>query len=395
LAAEIRSLRSEELDDSFRLSQFAFQYELSPEELERSKQRTDPSLTWGWFEDGQLAAKATFLRLKLFVGGEAIPMGGVAGVATWPEHRRSGKVEALLKHGLQLMRERGETVSMLSPFSYPFYARYGWSMLTERKTYTLAAGQISHLHAFQIPAGGSIRRVDPQAEWALLNEIYRPYAARYNGMLDRDERWWKNSVLRLKRQAAVYTGADGTPAGYLLYNVSGDELKVHEAVWLDGTSRSALLKFLANHDSMAKSISLTLPVSDRLPYLLEDPRVKQEVNAYFMFRVVDLERFIAAYRFAGPATELSLDLTDPHAPWNNGTYLWQTDSEGRATRIRREPTGHGDPIRCEIRALSAMMIGAARPSFLREGGRLSGSDEAIRRWEAALPQRETYLADFF
>ncbi len=396
MTAEIRSLREEDLDESLRLSQFAFQYELAPEEVEQRKKRMNPSLTLAWFEDGAMAAKASFLPLRAFIAGKPFAMGGVAGVATWPEHRRTGKVEALLRRGLTFMRERGETVSMLAPFSFEFYARYGWTMLTERKQYTFESGRVAQLHAFEIPEGGGIRRVDAKSEWQLLNEVYRQHAARFNGMLDRDEDWWQHSVLgQRKGQAAVYFGPDGTAQGYLLYKVAESEVKVQEAVWLDADAQGALLKFLANHDSMAKSIEMTVPASDRLPYLLRNPNLKQELKPYFMFRVVDVEAFVPAYPFKAVAGDLSVELTDEHAPWNAGAYTWQLDSSGRAALTRRQLGDGDESIRCDIAAFSAMMIGAARPVFLRETGRLSGSDEAVRRWESALPKCETYLQDFF
>ncbi len=52
-------------------------------------------------------------------------MGGVAGVATYPEYRRSGYVKELLQHSLQTMKKDGYTVSMLHPFAVSFYRKYG------------------------------------------------------------------------------------------------------------------------------------------------------------------------------------------------------------------------------------------------------------------------------
>ncbi len=55
-------------------------------------------------------------------------MGGVAGVATYPEYRRSGYVKELLQHSLQTMKKDGYTVSMLHPFAVAFYRKYGWEL---------------------------------------------------------------------------------------------------------------------------------------------------------------------------------------------------------------------------------------------------------------------------
>ena len=60
-------------------------------------------------------------------------MGGIAGVATWPENRRQGHVSTLLKHALQEMKSKGQTLSFLHPFSIPFYRKFGWELYAEYK----------------------------------------------------------------------------------------------------------------------------------------------------------------------------------------------------------------------------------------------------------------------
>ena len=58
------------------------------------------------------------------------------------------------------------------------------------------------------------------ADIPLLSRLYEAYASRYNGTLQRSERWWKDSVLsRKKGYTAVYYRADGEAAGYLLYEI--------------------------------------------------------------------------------------------------------------------------------------------------------------------------------
>jgi hypothetical protein len=52
---EIRALTYAELDASLTLSQYAFQYTLSPEELKQKKEKQKPEQTWGLFVSGQLA----------------------------------------------------------------------------------------------------------------------------------------------------------------------------------------------------------------------------------------------------------------------------------------------------------------------------------------------------
>ncbi|WP_166240727.1 GNAT family N-acetyltransferase [Paenibacillus turpanensis] len=400
---EIRNLRYEELDDLYRLHQFSFQYVLSKEDLAARRANAKTEWLWGNFEGNTLTSAAVTIPLQVFIRGQAHRMSGVAGVATWPEYRRTGKVEALLVHCLKMMKERGEAVSMLAPFSFPFYRKFGWEMMTELKHYTISGEQLSPVLRWK--CAGSYERVDAAKEWPLLNRMYGEFARRYNGMLVRDEHWWKTSVLRRKTgHTVVYRSEAGTPAGYLIYSVEKKTMSVKELVWLDEEARTALWRFIANHDSMVNEVKATVPASDRLPFLLSDPRIKQEIEPYFMFRVVDVESFAGQLAFASNYEgKLGLTIEDPYAPWNVGSYVWQV-KDGRAILLERGAAddqriraSHAEAawLECGIQEFSAIALGAEKPALLHQTGRLGASDEAVKAWSEALPAEETFLLDFF
>ena len=105
----IRSIGHDEAEESIRLSQFAFQYELSVEERLERIVNFKPEQSWGYYVEEQLAAKLTIHKLKTWINGCSFDMGGIAGVATWPEFRRHGMVKKLLIHALQTMKAAGQT----------------------------------------------------------------------------------------------------------------------------------------------------------------------------------------------------------------------------------------------------------------------------------------------
>lgn len=392
----IRSLNPEDMKESMRLSQFAFQFELAPEELKERLARLKPEEAWGMFtEDGELAAKLTLLPLEAYIGGQALPMGGIAGVATWPEYRRGGLVKRLLQHALTVMKERGQTVSFLHPFQFEFYRRFGWETYTEYKKYELDMAQVPRFPE----ASGQVKQI---REIGVLRGVYEAYAKRYNGMLARSESWWEWNIMTLKNKggtAAVYTDEDGAPSGYILYKVRDQVLTVNEWVALDMEAAKGLWSFIGNHDSMAKKVTLQQEAGSRLTSLLKDPRVKQEVVPYFMARLVDAEAFLAGYGFReGAAGSLRLAVKDEYAPWNEGLYELELGQDGKA-KVRftpaENPEAPADGVACGIGVLTSMLLGYERPLFWLESGRLSGSREAVELLEKAIPKRSTYLLDFF
>jgi predicted acetyltransferase len=389
----IRTLKKEELEDSIRLSCFAFQYEVSPEEKEERIRQTDPETVWGCFVDGKLAAKMTIHPLRTYIQGRPYAMGGVAGVATWPEYRRQGFVAKLLLQGLKAMKEKGQTVSFLHPFSIPFYRKYGWELFTDYKTYEI---DVTKLPTLPHPEG-TVERVS--GDWRLLDHVYQAFAAQYNGTLVRDEAWWTRKVRPDRGMAAVYRDPEGQARGYLLYTVKNRIMQIAEWIWLDVTARLGLLKFVCNHDSMFDKIVMKAPADDLLPFLLHDPRVKQELWPYFMARIVDVKSFVEQYAFEAPEADetLYIRVEDAQAPWNDGAFRLDVDREGRATANvmpSDAPQGEG-ALRCDIGALTAMLMGYRRPAEYARLGRLRGEEPAVRRFERLVPRRATYLPDYF
>jgi predicted acetyltransferase len=217
-------------------------------------------------------------------------------------------------------------------------------------------------------------------------------------MLKRTESWWKNRILeRKKGTTAVYYGADGEAEGYVHYQVKDRVCTVHELVHLKREARLALWRFLADHDSMIDKLVIRVPNDDRLPFLLDDPRIKQETIPYFMARIVDVKSFIEKYPFvSGAEAAFLLEIQDEHADWNNGVFTVTVDESGTA-RVAAEPLQVSDlpSVSCSIQTLTALLTGYQRPSFLQDIGRLQGTLQGLGMLERLVPARTTYLADFF
>lgn len=394
---QIRTFKLEELEESMKLSQFAFQIEPDPQTLEARRSRLKPEELWGYFVNGRLASQLRLLQLSIWLNGERFEMGGIASVATWPEYRRQGQVGKLLRHSLNVMKERGMTVSMLHPFSFAFYRKYGWEMTVEQKVCAMNAGQLPRLPE---PSGHMERLEDPAQAWQLLDQIYSAFAPRYNGMLIRNEEWWKRELaMRWSGTAAVYYDGNGRPAGYVIYEVKKRELKVKDWAAVNRDALFGIWKLIANHDSMADRYEWTTALDDPFTMLLHDPRIEQRIVPYFMGRIVDVQPFLQRFRFqpAEHSEVLSLQVKDDEASWNDGIYRLEVDAHGCVTDIDKieENVNAENLIICDIQALTSMMFGCRRPRALHAFDKISGSEDAVLRWEARLPQLTSYLADFF
>lgn len=391
---QIRQLTAEEFESRIALSEFAFQYKVAPERLEEERAHFRPEETWGLFdEESKLLSALTILPLEIFVQGRILRMGGIAGVASWPETRRGGNVTGLLKRSLEVMRDQGQTVSMLAPFQFSFYRKFGWEFTIERKRYEIEM----ELLPKRKDAPGRLERVSKDA--GIFKELYRNFASRYNGTLNRTEDWWSRKVLNRSGIAVVWYDDQGQPGGYICYEVQNRVLTVHDWAWNDNRARAALWSFIANHDSMAERVHVTVPESDDLSYFLPNPRFKQEIVPYFMSRIVDVEAFAALYPFreANDEERLILEVRDEYAAWNERRFCFVLGTDGSCTLAAETSIMQGSsPIAsCDIQVLTAMMLGNRRPLRLYESGLLQGDRQAAEILERRIPLRDAYLADFF
>lgn len=389
---ELRQLRMDEFDISTKLSEYAFQYTLTPEQRESNQKHFKPERFWGIFDGEELQAKLTIIPLQVYLQGNIFAMGGIAGVATWPENRRQGHVSTLLKHALQEMKGKGQTLSFLHPFSIPFYRKFGWELFAEYHKYVIPVSKFPR--KVEVP-GRIVRDVN---DIAALDGIYQVYASRYNGTLVREEAWWTRSVLQGDNHSVVYYSAKGKPTGYALYELKDKELVCDEFVFLNEEARSALWTFFANHDSRIEQVTMTMvPTDDQLPYMLPDPRVTRETVPYFMARIVDLQSFVEQYAFeAGREAVLTIEVVDSAAPWNAGLWRLSVNGEGKAD-LSELPADRGEQadLSTDIQTLSALFTGYKRPQALYSIQRLTGDAKAAAQLEAMIPAGQTCLMDFF
>ncbi|MBY9077174.1 GNAT family N-acetyltransferase [Paenibacillus sp. HN-1] len=389
---EIRQLRAEEFDASVSLSEYAFQYKMSSESREKAKARYKPERDWGIFEEGELAAKFTLLPLETYIQGSSVLMGGIAGVATWPENRRKGLVARLLRHALEQMNKEGRPLSFLHPFSVPFYRKFGWDLYCEYKNYTIPTSKFPA----KVQTKGNVVRDKGGVE--LLDSLYRSFASSYNGTLVRNMDWWEHSVLDDSTHYAVYYTEAGEPEGYALYKITNKVLTIDEFVWLSLEARKGLWTFFGNHDSMITEANLKLvPSDDDLPYLLPDPRIPQENYPYFMARIVNAKSLVEklAFRADGAESSILLSLSDPLAPWNEGSWRLTISESGQASLEPSEAGDAGHMAACGIGTLTAMLLGYKRPIDLYRGGLLEGTEGAAVWLENKVLPARTALFDFF
>ena len=385
---EMKQLSAADYEEIFALSQFAFQYELSEAAFAAKEAEAKRHIIWGMMNDGRLAAKMHLIPLSCYIHGRKFEVGGVSSVATWPEYRRQGLVKKLLYHGLKQMKQDGQTISFLHPFSVPFYRKYGWELTFTEKQYTIPVEKMRG----SWDASGYVRRT--QRDIPLLDQIYTAYAKNFTGMILRDEKWWEQRVLKDKPHSAIAYNEKNQPEGYVLYEVKANTFTVKDMAYASANGWKLLLQFIANHDSMIEQVKMVVPENDNLPLLVDEPRFKQQIVPYFMARIVDVLAFLKDYPFQGGVHQaVTIHVEDDFFPENSGVY--QISKHGEVTSVSPGSMKSGNGIHCTIQSLTMMLLGYKRPVELYHLGLLEGEQEQIEQLEQLIPEQQTFFADFF
>ncbi|KAB7639379.1 MULTISPECIES: enhanced intracellular survival protein Eis [Bacillus] len=380
-------LKEDKFREALRLSEYAFQYKVDEDRLQQQLTKMKESHeVYGIMEGENLAAKLHLIPFHIYIGKEKFKMGGVAGVATYPEYRRSGYVKELLQHSLQTMKKDGYTVSMLHPFAVSFYRKYGWELCANLLVCHMTKSDL----VMKKQVNGTVKRFNKENHQEEVEKLYETFAERFSGMLVRNEKWWLQAVYD-DLTLAIYYDENKTAAGYMLYKIEKSKMTVEEFVPLHNEARNGLWNFICQHDSMIKDLEMTVSENEPFLYTLQEPRVKTEIKPYFMGRIVDVEQFLKQYElnWNNVQQEVILHITDSFAQWNNITVRLANHE----ITIIEEPIDKG--IKLDINALSTILFGYKRPLELNELELISGSEEEIRAFENVVPVRKPFIYDFF
>ena len=347
-----------------------------------------PENTLGVYDGERLLAATQIIPYTIMLRGRPFKAGYVVGVSTSPDARRQGAGRQMLAGALQLMRERGQYVSLLMPFEGDFYYRYQWQFAYFQQRLSLP---VSELRGLGKPYG-ELRLVVAQAHLAELEMVYAQFCQGRNGYVLRGSADWQ----RLLNDTALQQGHccvlydQGVPEGYALYTLLGEGVQVIEMAYANYQARCGLLDYFYGHRSHRQTFSWSAPADEVLPYELPKSKTVLTLYPYLMLRVVDAEQALLALAYPeDQQLTLRLKLTDELAEWNNSIFTL-TVAEGKA-RIKRQAEGAWD-IQMDIGALSLLLSGSADGRQLVWRGLITACDEALlEKWQALWPRQNNWI----
>ena len=228
----------------------------------------------GWFDNDTLVSQVAVYPMHVRIFGQTYAMGGLTGVGTYPEYSNMGLMHKLLEQALKNMKERGQDICYLYPYSIPYYRRKGWEIISDKISYEIKDYQLPKNH--QVP--GDVRRVDTEGEE--LKETYKRYAMRTHGAILRDDLAWNEYWLWDSDDimAAVYYNEKNEPDGYVIYWIAKEVFHIKDMIFNNEEARTGLWNFVAAHFSMINQVEGDTYTDEPLAFLLEDASIKEVIS---------------------------------------------------------------------------------------------------------------------
>ena len=397
---QMRQLDLDDLEQFNALLRYAFQ--VTTDELLKTGWNEDDimyakmpvlksSYVLGWFYHDKLASMIVVYPMQINIQDEIMEMGGVTGVATYPEYVGRGLIGALIKRVIAHMREKKQITSFLYPYFIPLYRKFGWEIVSDKITFTIKDSQLPK----PVPVPGMVERVDLDSED--LKNVYEYFAAQTHGALLRhdlewEEYWrWDNDDMI----AAIYYNEKHKPLGYVVYYLRNEVFHVKEIVSLNSEASHGIWNYISAHKSMLNTVVGFNYSGEPMAFLFEDSEMVENIEPYIMARIVDVEEFFLQYPFPlQPDFKIHFRVLDEHAPWNSGDFaVWWEDGKTCCARVEDAPDVN--LVELDIRTLTAMMLGYKRPTYLYDHEYLKTEYYMLQILERLIPVGKPCFADNF
>lgn len=309
--------------------------------------------------------------LEMTLPGGPRTVAGITGVGVWPTHRRRGILTALMTRQLADIHARGEAVAAMWASEGAIYGRYGFGLAAFELSARIRAPYAVLNPAAQGDPELTVELLPSAQARPSLARLHREAAASRIGQFQRGDSWWGRVLGNGAPWAAVVSGPDG-PLGYALYATANgwaedgtDSLvTVKEVVSATPAARVALYQHVFSRDLVTRISFSALPADDPLTLLVADRnRLVETSSGSLRVRLVDLPRALTDRPYAAPV-EVTMAVTDHHAPWNAGTWHLSADRDGAACeRVTRRADLSLDTVH-----LGSVHLGQRSVSALVEAG---------------------------
>lgn len=346
----------------------------------------------GCIENGLLQASLVNNNFDMFWQGKCVKMGGIGAVSSFPHAREKNYIRDLLKEILLKMHNENQIFSMLDPFYYPFYKKYGWEWAITKKIVEIDINDLSHFEEQDYRMKPiNIKQLEK------IKILFNNYFSKYNGTIIRPQFRWDNYFERINNKKLFCYGVFDELQelkGVISYTIKDRLLNVEELVYDSLSVKKQLLRFMYKHRAQVDSIIMVVPENDESLLLLKNPRQNVKLKQSMMVRIVDVKRMFEMFDYKGSNDfSFTIKINDRYAPWNDDLFIIRRNNN----KIYVDTIINEDiNINCNIQVLSQIMFGFISWRQAYELEMLDCEDkEVITLLNDIMIKHPTFITEYF
>ncbi|HEY5978623.1 MAG TPA: GNAT family N-acetyltransferase [Microlunatus sp.] len=363
-----------------------------PASLERPGRRYH-----GVFAGDRLVGRLADRAYDSWFGGVPVPTCGIAGVTVALEDRGRGALSPLVAAALAAARERGAVVSGLYPTAARIYRRFGYELVSDYRTVSLATSQLASVAP---PVGVSTRRAEP-ADLPGVRGVYDTWATAQNGPLTRRGPSFPTTDEELLKDfdgITVAEDGDGRLVGFTSwdrgqhYDDRGT-LEVADLLALSADGYRALLRTLGSFSSVTPRTKIDTSGDDIIRQFLPGRDWDTVSSDPYMIAIIDVPGALARRGYPWfLSARLGFRVAEDGVTTIAGAYRWEV-AEGVGTCVAEQ---HSDDRTFHPRGLALLYAGVQSCANLRWAGLLTGGrPEQDPVWDTLFGGRQFHIRDYY
>lgn len=239
-------------------------------------------------EDSDIVSSLQLNKYKIKLDNKIYDTSYVVGVSTFPQVRGRGYMKKIMDYSLNELYKKGELISILMPIDYRLYRKYGYEHCYDQLEYSINIDDLKNFNLAGRLYKASEENIDD------LIDINNTFLENLNGNTVRDKDYYLNLFKEVNSEGGhIYVYKDNTYTGYIIYFLNDDNMFVRELFYKDLNSLKSMLKFIYNHNTQCKKVTISAPINDKIKFVLDNPKnMDVKIKPFMMGRVINVQDYI-------------------------------------------------------------------------------------------------------
>ena len=268
-------------------------------------------------DDEEIVSSLQLSQYNLKLNDKIYDTSYVVGVSTFPQARGKCYMKHIMDFTLNELYRKNQLVSILMPIDYRLYRKYGYEHCYDQIEYEI---DIADLSGFK--SKGFLKKANLDNINDLIN-IENNFLKDLNGTIIRDKNYYENLFKEVESEDGhIYIHEDELKDGYIIYFINNENIFVRELYYNNLNALKGILRFLYNHNTQCKKVTISSPIDDKIRFILSNPKTANiKLKPFMMGRVINFKKYLESLNIkSNENLSINISVKDDFIKENNKIF---------------------------------------------------------------------------